>query len=88
VNTGILHGDGVRCVDGNLKKLYVKNAALGSVSAPGAGDQSIPRRSAALGDVIPPGATRYYQVYYRDPNVGFCPSATHNISSGFFITWP
>jgi hypothetical protein len=86
-NAGIVFGDGVRCVSGSLKRLYSKSASGGVASAPGAGDPSISARSAALGDPIPSGGTRYYQVYYRDPDPNFCPSATFNISNGWIITW-
>jgi hypothetical protein len=88
VAAGVLYGDGVRCVSGNLKRLYTKNASAGVASAPAAGDPSITSRSAALGDPIPAGGTRYYQVYYHDIDPNFCPSQTFNVSSGYRITWP
>ena len=37
-----------------------------------------------------PGTSRYYQVYYRDPNLAFCPAPTgdaFNVSNGVAITW-
>jgi hypothetical protein len=88
--TGIVYGDGVRCVTGALKRLYTRNASGGVVFAPHPGDLSITARSAAAGDPIPPGATRFYQVYYRDPSGTFCPNPpgnTWNVSSGLRITW-
>jgi hypothetical protein len=85
---GTVFGDGVRCVAGSLKRLYVKNAVGGAVSAPTGGDASVSARSAALGDPIAPGSTRWYQVYYRDPDLGFCPSGdSYNVSNGLAITW-
>ena len=87
---GVLFGDGVRCVNGMLKRLYTHNASGGIVSAPVGADLSITARSAALGDTISPGEMRYYQVYYRDPNLAFCPSPTGdgwNVSSGISIAW-
>ena len=83
-------GDGLRCVGGNLKRLYVANATGGVVSAPAAGDASISQRSAALGDPLAPGATRHYQVWYRDPDPTFCPApagATFNVGNGLSIVW-
>ncbi len=83
-------GDGLRCVGGSLKRLYLHSASGGSVSAPQPGDLSISARSAALGDVIPVGATRSYQIYYRDPAPTFCPTPQGNgwnVSSGLSITW-
>jgi hypothetical protein len=87
---GVLFGDGVRCVGGSLKRLYVKNAVGGTVSAPQGAEPSIQTQSASLGDPIAPGSTRWYQVYYRDPDLSFCPSPggdSFNISSGQVIVW-
>ena len=73
-----------------LKRLYVKTAVGGSITAPQAGDQSVSARSAALGDTILPGQTRYYQVYYRDPVTFGClvgSGATYNISAGRRLFW-
>ena len=88
--SGIVFGDGVRCITGSLKRLYVKNASGGVVSAPTGADLSITQRSANTGDPIPPGGVRGYQVYYRDPSGTFCPNPpgnTWNVSSGIRITW-
>ena len=90
IDGALAFGDGRRCTAGALKRLYVKNAVGGVVTAPETGDPSIPDQSAFLGDPIPAGATRYYQVYYRDPNPTFCPSpagSTFNISNGLILTW-
>ena len=90
IASGAVFGDGVRCVGGSLKRLYTKNASGGVVSAPTGGDPSITAQSAALGDPISPGSVRYYQVYYRDPSLVFCPAPpgnSWNVSSGIKITW-
>jgi hypothetical protein len=79
-------GDGLRCAGGTLKRLYVKHASGGTAMAPQSGDPSISSRSAALGDPIPVGATRVYQVYYRDANLAFC-SGGFNVSNGLAIEW-
>lgn len=87
---GVAFGDGVRCVGGALKRLYVKNASGGIASAPQPGDLSITDRSAALGDPIASGTSRCYQVYYRDSNLAFCPEPTGNswnVSSAVRILW-
>jgi hypothetical protein len=88
--SGIVFGDGVRCVGGHLKRLYSKNASSGNVSAPTSGDPSVSARSAMLGDPIAPGSTRYYQTYYRDPNLAFCPSPSGdswNVTNGVQVAW-
>jgi hypothetical protein len=87
---GTPFGDGVRCVAGSLKRIGVKNAVGGVATYPQGGDPSITAQSAALGDPITPGSTRFYQTYYRDPDLSFCASPTgntFNISSGLQITW-
>jgi len=84
-----IYGQGVRCVGGSLRRLYMKAASGGVATAPVSGDPSVTTRSAALGDAIPPGGTRRYMVYYRDPVVlGGCPAnRTFNTSQGIQITW-
>jgi Tol biopolymer transport system component len=79
-------GDGLRCAGGSLKRLYVKTASGGSITAPEASDPSIAAQSSTLGDPIPLGATRVYQVYYRDPNLAFC-AGGFNVSSAIAIAW-
>jgi hypothetical protein len=83
-------GDGLLCAGGALKRLYIKHAVSGIVTAPQPGDLSVSARSAALGDHIQVGQSRVYQVYYRDPNLTFCPPPMGNgwnVSSGLRIGW-
>jgi Tol biopolymer transport system component len=83
-------GDGLRCAGGLLKRLYVANAVLGALSVPGAGDLSVSAQSGALGDPLGPGAQRFYQVYYRDPDPGYCAAPagnTWNVSNAVQILW-
>ena len=84
---GLVFGDGVRCVTGILKRIGIKNAVAGTAVYPGPCDPSITSRSAALGDPIAPGSTRYYQSYYRDPLASFCPPLTFNSSNGIIVQW-
>jgi len=90
IPAGIVYGDGVRCAGGHLRRLYSKSATGGIVSAPGIAEPSIKTRSATLGDVIPPGGTRFYQIYYRDNVAAFCPGPAgnvFNITNAFRIQW-
>jgi len=86
-NSGILFGDGVRCAAGSLKRLYTLNASGGTVAAPGPTDNPITVQSALLGDTILPGTSRFYQVYYRDPNLAFCTGSGFNVTNGMQIDW-
>jgi hypothetical protein len=85
-----MFGDGLLCTSGSLHRMFVKNAYFGTTSSPGFGDPTLSDRSAQLGDVIVPGTTRIYQVYYRDPDPAFCPEgigSTFNISNAVKILW-
>ncbi len=88
---GVPYGQGVRCVGGTLKRLFVKAASGGSITAPdfGAGDPSVSVRSAARGDVIGAGQSRFYLVYYRDPVVlgGCSPTSTFNATQTGRVDW-
>jgi archaellum component FlaF (FlaF/FlaG flagellin family) len=89
--TGTVFGMGVRCTSGTLKRLYTKLAVGGIITAPdfGSGDLQVSARSAVLGDEITPGRSRWYLVYYRDPNVlGGCPAmSTFNSTQTGEVTW-
>ena len=88
--TPVSFGDGLRCVGGNLKRLYLHAASGGVVVFPPSGSLSISAQSAALGDPIAPGSTRRYQVYYRDPSASFCASPqgnTWNVSNAQRVQW-
>jgi hypothetical protein len=89
VTNGLPFGQGVRCLGGALKRLYVKSASGGSIRAPGPGDPSVSARSAALGDSIGAGTNRWYAVYYRDPVVlgGCAATSTFNITQTQLIAW-
>jgi len=89
IPSGIVFGQGVRCVGGLLKRLYVKVASGGSITAPQTGDDPVSARSAALGDPIQAGEIRNYAVYYRDPLVlgGCAPSSTFNSTQSWRIEW-
>jgi hypothetical protein len=89
IASGLVFGQGVRCVGGALKRLYVKTAIAGSITAPQGGDPSVSSRSAGLGSVIIPGTHRWYTVYYRDPTVlGGCPpTSTFNSTPTLDASW-
>lgn len=86
---GSVFGQGIRCVGGTLKRLYVKTASSGTATAPVGSDPRVSVRSAALGDSIGPGEPRFYMVYYRDPTVlGGCPfTSTFNSTQSGAVGW-
>jgi hypothetical protein len=92
-SNGAAFGQGVRCAGGSLKRMYVKTASAGSITAPDftAGDPTISARSAVLGVPIQPGQPYFYLVYYRDPVVlGGCSALlTFNCTqTGSVSFWP
>jgi hypothetical protein len=89
VANGVAFGQGLRCVGGAIKRLYVKSAVNGSSSAPAVGDPSIHLRSAALGDPLLAGQTRQYYAYYRDPvgHAGCEPVSTYNTTQSLQAIW-
>jgi hypothetical protein len=86
---GVQFGQGVRCVSGTLKRLYTLAAAGGAILVPGPGAPSVSARSAALGDPIAGGSSRYYFAMYRDPVVlGGCPAiAIMNCTNAGSVLW-
>jgi hypothetical protein len=87
---GVPFGDGVLCSEGIVRRLFVRKAFEGAARVPDlhAGEPMLGERSAQLGDPIPRGQIRYYQVWYRDPAPAFCPQGgLFNVSSGVIVHW-
>jgi len=86
---GVVYGQGIRCVGGTLLRLSTMTAHAGSVTAPPPRDPSISARSAALGNPISAGDTRWYLVFYRDPIVlgGCFPASTFNCTETGCVIW-
>jgi hypothetical protein len=81
-------GDGLLCVGGPLLRLYTRISA--DSSAPIPGEPSISARSAALGDPLAPGSTRWYFAFYRDSSATWCPAPAGNVfnsSNAWSIPW-
>jgi hypothetical protein len=90
IGSPVSFGDGLRCAGGALKRLRVENAVGGTVVYPDGSETPIHVQSASLGDSIPTGTTRHYQVYYRDSNLGFCPDpsgSTFNVTPAVSVVW-
>jgi hypothetical protein len=84
VETGLVFGDGVRCIDGTLVRLRLKSNVNGASTYPDVGEPSVSSR----GGVTPgSGTLRWYQTFYRNPAAAFCPPATFNMTNGVEILW-
>jgi hypothetical protein len=79
---GSFNGDGLFCLTGSPLKLAVRLAPLGVASIPGPTDPPL----SVMGAIPAAGATRHYQVVYRDPT-SWCTSATLNYTDGYTIRW-
>ena len=79
---GSVFGDGLRCVSGAVVR-------LGAVSSTGEASQlpEDPSVSIAVRGAIPAsGATRHYQVWYRN-SAAYCQPETYNLTNGMTVTW-
>jgi hypothetical protein len=79
---GAVFGDGLRCASGVVVRLGIKTAVGGSMEYPLTGDVSV----SVKGLIPSTGATRIYQLWYRDP-LQFCTSSTFNLTNGVQISW-
>ncbi len=75
--------DGLGCVGGPIVRLGSKPVPANSSSYPQGGDPSVSVR----GSVPAAGGTFFYQCFYRNAVVAFCPPATSNRTNGVQITW-
>ena len=98
LGSGLPYGAGIMCIPiGGMKTLYHGNAGtgepVGQITRPRTGtDPDVHTRSAALGDTLTAGVTRFYMVGYRDKNARLasnCNSsqATKNATQGVSVVW-
>ena len=80
-------GRGLRCIGGHVLRLYSAPIQGSDASAPGLGAVALRERARELGDDIAPGATRAYQVWYRDPAPGSCGNTPTNLSNALRVSW-
>jgi hypothetical protein len=79
---GAVFGDGLRCASGVVVRLGIKTASGGTSEYPRTGDVPV-----SIKGLIPAtGATRIYQLWYRDPGP-FCTSSTFNLTNGVQVIW-
>lgn len=81
VQTGVVFGDGVSCLSGNLVRIATRRAIGNELHYPDAGDAPLSVRGA-----VTAGSTSSYQVVYRNAAT-FCTSATANVSDAVQAFW-
>jgi hypothetical protein len=77
---GLPFQDGLRCASGTVTRLGMHSAPSGTTSYPLPGDAPVSVRGA-----VPPGATRMYQAWYRNP-AGPCGTGS-NLTSALLVVW-
>jgi acetyl esterase/lipase len=78
---GSAFGDGLLCVSGSIVRLAAHTNTSGFSRYPQGAEPLL----STLGGVVA-GATRHYQVWYRDSPV-WCSAATWNLTNGLSVTW-
>jgi hypothetical protein len=78
---GAVFGDGLRCAGGTIVRLGTKLNAAGTSQYPGPSDLSVSVRA-----LVPAGAVRTYQAWYRNAAV-YCSASTFNLTNGVEATW-
>jgi Tol biopolymer transport system component len=81
--SGVVFGDGLLCAGGSILRLGVVFATGNASQFPRVGID--PPMSVAGGVVA--GDLRYYQLWFRDANTGFCSPAVFNLTNGTSLTW-
>src|SRR5205085_9715018 len=81
---GASFGDGLVCATQGVIRLEIRACTNGAMAfgRDVAGDPAV----SIDGSVPAIGATRYYQVWYRDA-VNFCSQSTFNLTNGVRIVW-
>jgi hypothetical protein len=79
--SGVVFGDGLRCVGGTVVRLRVEHNVAGASISPRPGDPAL----RVSGHVTAPGE-RSYQAWYRDAQ-SFCTPFTYNLTNGLRIVW-
>jgi hypothetical protein len=79
---GVAFGDGLRCAAGTVVRLGTTANVAGGSQYPNA-SSSVP---ISIKGAVPAGATRTYQVWYRNSAV-YCTASTFNLTNGVTVTW-
>ena len=78
VPSGAAFGDGIRCYSGTTLRFGQQRAGRD-------GNAENSAQAPAVTQVS--GATRYYQVQYRNLSPGFCTESLFNVSNGWKLAW-
>jgi hypothetical protein len=79
---GTPFGDGLRCAAGSVLRLDIATASGGVAQFPKITDPKL----SVVGQIPVGGATRIYQLWYRD-SPPFCTASTFNLTNGLRVVW-
>jgi hypothetical protein len=86
--SGIVLGDGVRCVDGALVTFGAHLAGTnGSLTGEWRYPNSVQTAGVSAVTTQAAATTAFYQLVYRNAAAGFCSPATFNVSNAFRVAW-
>lgn len=80
--TGAVFGEGLRCAGGFVVRMGIQSANANDVVFPAPGDPSLSVRGA----VPLEGASRTYQIWYRDTSP-YCGPSNYNFTNGVHVLW-
>lgn len=78
---GVTFGDGLHCTGGTVIRLVSTESVGGVAHFPASGDPLV-----SVAGSVPSGATRYYQVWYRN-SATYCSTDTFNLSNALRVDW-
>jgi len=81
--SGVVFGDGLRCVAGQIIRLGTKQNVANSSQYPATGDLPVSQK----GLVGMGGCIRMYQCWYRNADASFCTPSTFNLTNAVEVTW-
>lgn len=79
---GIQFGDGLLCAGGAIVRMGVVFASSNTSAFPSGASPSVSVAGGASS-----GSTLYYQLWYRDADLSFCPTGSFNLTNGVALTW-
>ena len=79
---GVPFGDGLRCAAGSVLRLNIAAASGGFAQFPTVNGPEL----SVVGQIPTAGATRVYQLWYRD-SAPYCSASTFNLTNGLRVVW-
>jgi hypothetical protein len=81
LGTGVIFGDGLRCVGGAIVRLHSQIAPGGTATWPQVGQAPLSVEGSTSANDL-----RYYQAWYRN-SASYCTPSTFNVSGGLSVKW-